>query len=67
MTNHALTAWGFTFVFCAMMGGLALLIMPFADGWRGATSLLLLLPFGVIGAAMLLVGRLRKDLTSYWQ
>jgi len=67
MNNHALTAWGFTFVFCAMMVGFAILIMPFADGWRGATNLFLLLPFGLIGAAMLLVGRLRKDLTTYWR
>ena len=67
MTNHALTAWGFTVVFCALMVGFALLIMPLADGWRGAMSLFLLLPCGLIGAAMLLVGRFRTDLTAYWQ
>ena len=67
MTNHALTAWGFTVVFCALMVGFALLIMPLADGWRGAMSLFLLLPCGLIGAAMLLVGGFRTDLTAYWQ
>ena len=34
MSNHKVTAWGFTLAYCALMAGLAILTMPHTDGWR---------------------------------
>jgi hypothetical protein len=64
MTNHHLTAVGFTLLYCALMGGLLLLTMPHVEGMRDRLGLFLLPPFVVIGAALMMYGRLRADSTS---
>jgi hypothetical protein len=53
MSNHFLTSSGFILVFCALMVGLIVQVMPFAVGWRAPIGLYLLLPCGLIGAAMM--------------
>ena len=57
MSNHILTSWGFVLVFCALMIGLIVQVMPFAVGWRASIGLYLLLPCGLIGAAMMFYAR----------
>ena len=61
MTNHRLTAAGFTVLYCALMGGLLLLTIPHVEGIRDKLGLLLLPPCIVFGAALMMYGRLRAD------
>ena len=61
MGNHTVTTIGFTLTYCAVMVGIAILTMPYIEGWRHSISLYLLLPCGLIGAAVMLYGCLRAD------
>jgi hypothetical protein len=63
MTNHHLTAAGFTVLYCALMGGLILLTIPHVEGMRDKLGLLLLPPCVVIGGSLMIYGMLRADST----
>ena len=54
MSNHKVTAWGFTLAYCALMAGLAILTMPHTEGWRVEVGTYLLLPCLLIATAMVL-------------
>ena len=54
ITDQKLTVWGFTIAYSALMLSLIMLTMPMAANWRGPVCLYVLLPFGLIGAGMLL-------------
>ena len=66
MSNHKVTAWGFTLAYCALMAGLAILTMPHTDGWRVEVGTYLLLPCLLIATAMVLYARFRQDDSSIY-
>ena len=61
MTNHTLTACGFSIAYSALMAGLAILTMPHAEGSRVELYSYSLVPCMLIGAAMIIYGRYRDD------
>lgn len=64
MTNHTLTAWGFTIAY-ALMVGLAILTMPHAVGSRVEVYSYSLLPCIVVGVAMIVYARYRVVRSMY--
>lgn len=57
MKGHALTAIGFVLAYCAFMAAMILVAVPDIDGWRSAVELDVLLPCGLIGAALMVYAR----------
>jgi hypothetical protein len=52
MTNHHITATGFTLLYCALMGGLFLLTIPHVEGMRDQLGLLLLPPWSSLARGL---------------
>jgi hypothetical protein len=57
MKSHALTAIGFVLAYCAFMATIILVAVPDIDGWRSVVELDVLLPCGLIGAALIVYAR----------
>jgi hypothetical protein len=54
------TKWGFTLAYLATMGALMGMTMPLVGGVREQIMLFVILPMGLIGAGLMILGRLSQ-------